>query len=407
MLKRLRRRIIGTAMAAFCAVILLIVVLVNVINYVSATSRADETIASIRNFEEREQGRRKEEGPHPADFMGLPDREENFMTRYFSVRFNEDRTVSSVSTDFIAAVDQDQAVQYAERVLSKGSKKGYMDDYRYRVSEEGDATIVTFLNASREQEQIRTLLLISILVAIGSLALVFLLVAAFSGYAMRPFVQNIENQKRFITDASHELKTPLTSIAASTEIIELENGKSEWTENIQDQTKRMTKLVGELVALSRLDEAGAVLNKETFSMSEAAWEIAETLQSRAKAEGKTLDIDIQDDLSYYGDKEQLQKMMSVLLDNAVRYSDPQGSIRFVVDQKKRMRIAVQNTCHFDTPPDLDRLFDRFYRPDSSRNMMTGGTGIGLSVAKAVAEKHGGRITASCPDEGLIRFEVLL
>ena len=220
-------------------------------------------------------------------------------------------------------------------------------------------------------------------------------------------MQNIENQKRFITDASHELKTPITSIAASTDILELECGESEWTRNIHAQTRRMSKLVGELVALSRLDEAGAVLNREKFSLTEAAWEIVETVQPQAKAAGRSMSVDIQDDLVYTGDKAQIQKMMSVLLDNAVRYSDENGKIEFSVYREKKIYIHVKNSCRFTSPPDLDRLFDRFYRPDASRNSQTGGTGIGLSLAKAVAEKHGGSITAKCPDEDTILFEAVL
>ena len=407
MLRQMRRRMIGMAMAAFSAVILLIVILVNAFNYAEISQRTDRTIESIQSFEEDVQHHRGDDGPLPKHFGGLPDREENFMTRFFVVRYTEETEEASVYMDYIASVDEQEAVSYAGQVLQSGKEKGYLGAYRYRVYSENGEKAVIFLNVVREKEQIRSLLLISVLTALGSLLLVFILVFAFSGFAVRPFVQNIENQKQFITDASHELKTPLTSIAASVEIIEIEHGESEWTENIHHQTKRMSKLVGEMVALSRLDEAGTVLNKEVFSLTEAAWEIAETVQPQARAADKTLEIDIQDELEYNGDKTQIQKMMSVLLDNAVRYSDEKGKIVFTVRRDKKISVRVWNSCHFDSPPDLNRLFDRFYRPDSSRNARTGGTGIGLALAKAVAEKHGGKITAKCPDQNSIVFEVTL
>jgi len=407
MLRQMRRRMIGMAMAAFSAVILLIVILVNAFNYVEVSRRTDRTIESIQSFEEDVQHHRGDDGPPPEPFGGLPDREENFMTRFFIVRYAEGTEEASVYMDYIASVDEQEAVSYAGKVLQSGKEKGFLGSYRYHVYTENGEKAVIFLNAAREKEQIRSLLIISVLTALGSLLLVFILVFAFSGFAVRPFVQNIENQKQFITDASHELKTPLTSIAASVEIIEIEHGESEWTENIHHQTNRMSKLVGEMVALSRLDEAGTVLNKEVFSLTEAAWEIAETVQPQAKAAEKTLEINIQDELEYNGDKTQIQKMMSVLLDNAVRYSDEKGKIVFTVRRDKKISVRVWNSCHFDTLPDLDRLFDRFYRPDSSRNARTGGTGIGLALAKAVAEKHGGKITAKCPDQNSIVFEVTL
>ena len=406
MLRQMRRRMIGTAMAAFFAVILLIVILVNAFNYVEVSNRADRTIDSIRSFEDAGE-RIGEDRPPREPFAGLPDPEENFMTRFFVVRYGEDSKEPSVYMDYIASVNEKEAVRYAEKVLRSGKESGYLEAYRYHVYTENGEKKVVFLNAAREQEQIRSLLIISLLTALGSLLLVFILVYFFSGYAIRPFVQNIENQKRFITDASHELKTPITSIAASTDILELECGEREWTRNIHAQTRRMSKLVGELVALSRLDEAGAVLNREKFSLTEAAWEIVETVQPQAKAAGRSMSVDIQDDLVYTGDKAQIQKMMSVLLDNAVRYSDENGKIEFSVYREKKIYIRVKNSCRFTSPPELDRLFDRFYRPDASRNTQTGGTGIGLSLAKAVAEKHGGSITAKCPDEDTILFEAVL
>ena len=190
-------------------------------------------------------------------------------------------------------------------------------------------------------------------------------------------------QKQFITDASHELKTPLTSISTSLDVIEIEHGEDEWTENIRNQTTRMTKLVGELVALSRLDEIKPLPAKENFSVSNAAWEIVEVYQPQAKAREKKFDVEIQDDVFMIGEKDAIQQMLSVLLDNAIRYSNEKGEIRFSLKKSKnKVRIEVFNTCHFDTPPDVNRLFDRFYRPDSSRNSDTGGNGVGLAIAKA-------------------------
>jgi len=240
------------------------------------------------------------------------------------------------------------------------------------------------------------------------LLLVFLLVLLFSGRAIRPIANNIRRQKQFITDASHELKTPLTSISASADVLSLEYGEDEWVDNIQKQTGRMTKLVSELVTLSRLDEDTPLPNKELFSLSNAAWEIVEVYQPQAKAHGKTFTADIQDGISLFGEKTAVQQMFSVLLDNAIRYSNPDGDIRFSIHKKRnKVRIEVFNTCRYDVPPDVSRLFDRFYRPDSSRSSETGGTGIGLAIAKAVAETHGGAISASCPKGDTMTITVVL
>lgn len=170
----------------------------------------------------------------------------------------------------------------------------------------------------------------------------------------------------------------------------------------------MSKLVNELVVLSRLDEATPFQNKESFSLSDTAWEIVEVCQQEAKAQQKELSINIQDNVFMVGEKSAIQKMLSVLLENAIRYSDSQTTIRFdVLKKKNKIYVETFNSCKFETPPDVKRLFDRFYRPDISRSTDTGGTGIGLAVAKAVAERHGGEISAECPDNKSILFRVIL
>lgn len=261
-----------------------------------------------------------------------------------------------------------------------------------------DKTTIAFLNTIREQQFIQSLWMLTIAVAGGSLLLVFILVYFLSAKAIRPFVSNIEKQKQFITDASHELKTPLTSISTSIDIITLEHGDDEWTDNIKKQTGRMSKLVGELVTLSKMSEAIPLPNKEYFSLSDAAWEIASVYQPQAKAHEKEINIDIQEQLNFFGEKAAIQQMLSVLLDNAIRYSDEKSCIYLLVEgYKGKAKIEVRNACNFETPPDVKKLFERFYRPDTSRNESTGGTGVGLAIAKAVAEAHGGTITASCPN----------
>ena len=181
-----------------------------------------------------------------------------------------------------------------------------------------------------------------------------------------------------------------------------------WTDNIRSQTARMSKLVAELVALSRLDEEIPLPNREHFSLSTAAWETVMVYETQAKACGKTLNTEIEDDVSMVGDKSAMQQMISVLLDNAIRYSDPDGEIRFSVSGKRNKAvIEVFNTCDYETPPDTERIFDRFYRPDSSRSTETGGNGVGLAIAKAVAQAHGGSIRARCPSGKTMTIKVVI
>ncbi len=407
MLKKMRRRVILAAMAAFAAVILLIAALVNVVNFCVVTNRADETIASVLSFQSRAP-KPSRGNPPPEPFIGLPDLESNYMTRFFIVSFDADGNIQSVSTDQIASIDEEDAVSYAQQALARKSDRGYMKAYRYLKETQGETVTIVFLNVSRDLQYMRSLRNLTIVVACVSLVVVFLLVALLSGKAIKPIANNIERQKQFITDASHELKTPLTSISTSVDVIEMEYGEDEWTENIRKQTGRMSKLVSELVTLSRLDEEIPLPSKEHFSLSNAAWEIADVYAPQAKAHVKTFDVSIQDDVSVFGEKAAVQQMLSVLLDNAIRYSDDRGEIRFSVQKKRgKAQIEVFNTCDLETPPDVERLFDRFYRPDSSRSTASGGTGVGLAIAKTVAEAHGGTIRASCPSGKTMTITVVL
>jgi len=410
MIKKLRWRFIGTAMLAFFLVITLIASMVNIVNFINTTRRNDETIESIITFEAyRSQfdGRGRGGGPGGDDFgnmppmepfRGLQNEEENYMTRFFIVAVDDENAVIYASLDFIASISENEAVSYTNSVLASNKEKGYIKGYRYNKIETDESAVIVFLNCEKDLQSVNSLLWMTIVISAMALVLVFFLVLLFSKKAIQPIAQNIEIQKRFITDASHELKTPLTSISTSVDVIELDHGQDEWTDNIKHQVSRMTGLVSELVALSRLDEVKPVPAKEQFDLSGAVWETLEVYIPQAKAHGKEIRTDIQDDVTIFGEKASMQQMLSVLIDNAIKYSDDKGEISLSVHKaKNKTRIKVFNTCNYENAPDTARLFDRFYRPDESRNTSTGGNGIGLAIAKAVADAHGGKIAASCPD----------
>lgn len=408
MLKKLRWRIIAVAMAAFFAVTVLIVALINVTNYYTVVRQADETLDSLLRFEAGRNEPAKESDAPAPEFPNQPDQEFRYMTRFFTVRTDADGRIQTPLMQYIASVDRKTAAAYAQRAQNRRQDRGFLDSYRYLKDTGENGTVIVFLNVSREQKFMGSLLTVSLLIAFSGMLLIFLLVFLLSKKAIKPFVQNLEQQKRFITDASHELKTPLTSIGTSLDIVTLEHGDDEWTDNIRTQTKRLSKIVGELVTLSRLDEANPLPNKETFSLSDAAWEIVESFQSHARTQEKSIAPEIAADVTLHGERTAIVELLSVLIDNAIRYSTPKAVVRFSLEKKGgRIHICVQNPCNYDTPPDCKRLFDRFYRPDESRSRESGGTGVGLSIAKAVAEAHGGKISASCPDGREMRIHVVL
>lgn len=405
MLTKMRRRFIASAMAAMGAVTLVLLVAVNLWNYNITTNRLDETINSLITT-----------GKNPYnDSSGftLPDifsdnsPETKYMTRYFAVVYDADGDAVRVFSDYIATVSAQEALHYASDALSTGHSKGYYDDYRFCLKSGSAGAAVIFLNASPEQQSMKTLFNVSLIVAAASLLAGFILVAAFSKKAIAPYIRNMELQKQFITDAGHELKTPLTSISASTEVLKMENGENEWLDNIQKQTVRMSRLVKNLVTLSRLDEGMPLPDKTEFSLSDAAWEAAEPFDVRAKAQGKSYSRRIDSGLTMTGDMAAVQQLISILLDNAFKYSDDGGEIRLsVYAQHKNNVIEVYNTCPPDSLGDIDRFFDRFYRADKARTN-DGGTGIGLSIARAIVQALGGSINAETADGKSIVFRAVI
>ena len=416
MLKKMRWHFILAAMLAVFIMLVAVLAGINVWNYHTTAERADQRIQEIYGFESgkvpgMENSEENASQPVSPDIFNRPDDhdpEAPYTTRFFIVRLDEEGNVTDVSTDFIASVTQTEAEEFARKVLNEKRQVGYCKNYRFQILAKKNDNIVIFLNTTMELRSVRNVLLISCLVGVVCFLVVFLLVILLSKRAMKPYIRNIERQKRFITDASHEIKTPLTSIATSVDVIEMEYGEDEWTRNIHKQTSKMSRMVADLVTLSRLDEENPFLERTEFSLSDAVWEVAEPFASLAKAQGKKYSQRIEENLTLCGNPDATRQMISVLLDNAMKYSDENGTIRLdVYKVHGKTKIEVFNTCVLEETQNLSRLFDRFYRPDNSRSRKTGGSGIGLSIAQAVAEAYGGKIKVSSKDGKSIMFQVTI
>ena len=253
----------------------------------------------------------------------------------------------------------------------------------------------------------RSFLFASIAISLLGYIVVLLLIAFFSDRIVRPIAESYEKQKRFITDAGHELKTPLTIISADVDVLAMDLGENEGLEDIQKQTKRLTALTNELVFLSRLEEADSPLSLVEFPFSEAVSEAASSFQALAQTQNKDFQCHIQPMLSLKGDERAIQQLVNILLDNALKYSPEGGVVRLRAEkQNKTLLLSVGNTTEEPLSKEqLPLLFERFYRTDPSRSAQTGGYGIGLSVAKAIAEAHNGKIQARTEDGSFLLITI--
>lgn len=407
MIKKLRFKFISVAMFSLFLVLAIIMTTINILNYIELVSEADSTLSVL--VENRGTFPKIQ---HPFDREYTDPRHKSpelpYESRYFSVLLGENGEIVSVDTGKIAAIDTDKAIEYAKKVWSIGGEKGFADDYRYVSSKEDVRTRVIFLDCGRPLENFRSTFLICIIVSLLGMFAVLVLVILLSGRIVKPVSESYEKQKQFITDAGHEIKTPITIIDADTMVLEMELGDNEWVQDIRLQARRLATLTNDLIFLSRMEEEQNRTQMIELPFSDIVSETAQSFSLLAKTQNKTFVLDIQPMLSLCGDEKGLRQLISILLDNALKYSTENGYISVMLKKQGRaICLEVSNTAENILRENLEHLFDRFYRVDKSRNSQTGGYGIGLSIAKAVVTTHKGKITASYSDNSLFTISINL
>ena len=333
-----------------------------------------------------------------------------YSTRYFVVELN-DNLVTKVSTEHIAAVDNTKALEYAHTVYLTG-KTGYgtVDVYKYYYTINGDKSMMIFVDWQRDLAKCLVLAIISGFVSFITISVLALLVYFLSKKAMKPVADSIEKQKQFITDASHELKTPLTIIAANAEVLEMCEGENEWLTSIKNQTTRLSHLVKNLVELTKLNEIHDDKLRSNFNISNALLDTASNFETSAEVSNKNFSYSAADDVIYHGNEAEIRQLITILCDNAIKYTDECGHIKLSLYKSgKNIVIESYNTCEYVDPQNVSRLFDRFYRADSSRvrDTKTGGYGIGLSIAQAIVHRHKGKIKVFTSGTTGITFKIIL
>ena len=336
---------------------------------------------------------------------------DTFMSsNFFVVRLDSSEAVTYVDVSHVGSVSEEEAGTLAIEVLEKGGSEGRTANYRYRVTDSrvnGETTVV-FLDVSGQNASCLRVLLISAGIGILCWFLMLLIVWRISGRAVRPIAENIEKQKQFITNAGHDLKTPLAIIKANAEAMELYNGENKWSRNIKTQTDRLSELMNRLLLLSRMDENSEKPERTEFSLSGLAEQFAEDFAEAFENRKITVEKEISPEVTVLADKGQTEQLLSILLDNAVKYTEEGGQVRISLRKDAgRAVLELENTCTEIPQVPPERLFDRFYRSDSARTQKNGGFGIGLAVAKAICEANEGSITASYLTPPGVKFTVIL
>ncbi len=398
MILKLKFKFIVLSMTALLVLLTVIVAGMNIINYTSVVDEADSVLSILSQNRGVFPDFEPNAGEIPNDMIPPElSPETPYESRYFTVTYNEMGSIINVDVSKISAIDREKAIAFANQV---NNKKGFIDEYRYTVSDDLGSTRITFLDCGRKLQAFNKFLISSIVMSVLGYAVVFVIIFILSGKIINPIAESYEKQKKFITNAGHEIKTPLTIINANVDILEMEFDESnESLTDIKEQTKRLKTLTEDLVMLSRMEEAEESLTKIDFPISEVVCETASSFKNLAAQENKKFVYNIEPMLSLNGNDKAIRQLVSILLDNAFKYSDNGGTVVLTLSKQNRsIMLSVYNTANGDINPEqLKYVFDRFYRTDTSRNSETGGHGIGLSIAKAITSSHDGKIKATTND----------
>jgi two-component system sensor histidine kinase CiaH len=314
--------------------------------------------------------------------------------RYAAVAIDKNGNIIRTDVTHISSLTEDEATAITEALKNTAAGTGTYSGFQYRISEtkRAEGKVIILLDNGMQISSFFTVLFISVGAGIFGWLMMLLLVILLSRKTIAPVARSIEKQKQFVTNAGHEIKTPLAIILANTDAMELHNGENKWSKNIRAQTLRLSGLMQNLLMLAKMDESSTKLPMCEFDISTAAEDTVGAFIEPAALKGIMIEQDIKKGIRLSGNRDSIVQLMTVLLDNAVKYTESGGVIRAeLYGNEKNITLSIANTCEpIDHP---EKLFDRFYRGDSARTQKNGGYGIGLSVAQAIAELHKGSITA--------------
>ena len=400
---KLRKKFIYFSVGIIAIVLLSIMAFVNVTNFYNLKRSSDELLKTLV----------ENNGVMPSFKLNDNSKEEktvylkNFSNRFFTVKTDNKKNVITVNTDDVFFTSASEAVEYAKDVLSSGKSRGYYGGFKYVVENTENGKLIAFVDVVKDFDVFYSNLGNSVVISFFVLGFVTFFSFVLSKKAVAPMVQAYEKQNAFITDASHELKTPLAIINTSADVLEMESGESKWTGNIHKQVNRLNGLIGNLISLTKLEESDD-LDRLEFSLSDTLDDCVMDVKDYALSLDKNIVTDIEKDISFKGDEKLIRQVIGILLDNAIKYAREKSDINVkLTKQNKKIVFTVENEADNLEIKNYNILFERFYRADSSRNSKTGGYGIGLSIAQSIVLKHKGKISADSFDGERIVFTIKL
>lgn len=404
MIRALQRRFVLTAMLSLFVLLIIVIGSIIGVSYLVMERNSDQTLEMLSVDrprtppigDERSAMFGYQLGPNPSLFMN-----------HCVVLANTKGEVAVINSGFYSDYDESEIYEYTLRVLDGSKMDGKIGSFKYKaVALDSSKYRIVFLDMSAQAQMLADTVKMACLIGLACLILMFIIVMVVSRRTVLPIADGLEKQRRFVTDAGHEIKTPLAIIQANVDAMELHIGKNKWSKHIQEQAIRLDGLMKQLLSLAKMDEGKAATPFEDVAFSK----LVESSVSGFSEMGfnKKIISNITPGISLRGNRESLEQLVCILMDNALKYSGADGTITIALTAiGKKAILEVINTCDALPVASPNTLFDRFYRADTARTQKSGGYGVGLSIARAVTEIHKGKISAFYDDEHTIRFRVEL
>lgn len=392
MIKKLSRRIFGVIMISLSIIILGIIILFAFLNYNNAINTTTFMI-------DRFMGEEPKRNPN--------DRVEDYKTKP-DINIDGLYTVLIENSVIVQSSNDNTVNEYALKIAKKNSEKGIIGKYIYKVRKINRNTMrITFIENENAISHIKTIYIFSVIIAVCSIIGIYIISKKVSKLIVKPVEETFEKQKQFISDASHELKTPLAVIEANADVLENEIGDNKWIGYIQNEADSMNKLINELLLLAKIENVDNLREQKQFNLSKEIEIVLSMFESMAYEKQVTIKSNIDENVTMIGNKEDIEHIISTLTDNAIKHTEANNEI--VVSLKKEKNdivIEVKNKGEKIPEEEQEKIFERFYRVDKSRNRKEKRYGLGLSIAKSVVEKYNGKIEVNCKD-GFTSFRVTI
>ena len=409
----LRRKFIIIAMLSFLMVMVFIGTVINIMSHTVTIRSIKNTLDNIRESEGKINDTPDigEDGApfNPSFYDAFSPKYRH--NHYYMMTYDAQSNMSYFSSNAFNDYEMELVQKYAVKMMEDDDTFGRYGVYYFqKVTRDDGAVTLTILDCTSEISTSIRLLVATVVTCIVAFIIAFILVRLFSWKLIQPEIENSERQKQFITNASHELKTPLAVIRANTELLEMTGGENEWTKSTLNQVDHMNGLIQNLVMIAKAEEREDKSKLAEINASEAVEQTVAPYKALAEQSGKTLNTSIEKDILVTSDESKLRQLTTILVDNAIKYCDDNGEVAVRLNPIKhgqlRMKLVVSNSYKDGAEIDCNRFFDRFYREDQSHNIDKGGYGIGLSIAESICRQYGGNIKAAWKD-GKISFTVTL